>query len=221
MHIIIVVDTDYNGAEYQYNKAARKVHEAAESIKRNISNLLYSKAIAGKTAQNMSLFLREMTSVLRATFKEQILLETTLCREYLQKINEIDKSMSFNPSTKGIQEQFYWEAPETPQKDGIIIVDKASVEQCISQLKEGPVKEIEFYIGQVERINFDGSAGAVKDQNVIVREKTVASLKALQGIFNAFISTIENVVATMQDTDDFIAKGIANWGPFTPGLPLK
>jgi len=213
-----VVDSEYLNAAESYKDAARKAHEATEYFKRTVVKLFFCRAITGKTAQNMILFNSEMSAALKATFKEQISLEASLCNEYLNRIDKADKSKSFSPSTKGVQSMSFYKAVETPYPEGVIRLDKAAVQQCVEQLKDGPVKDIESNIGLIERISFTESMGAVKDQNEIVRDKTVESLKALLGIFNVFIKTIESVAAAMQDTDLSIANAIKNT-PFTPGFP--
>ena len=169
----VVVDEEYLCAVQDYKKAADKVHEATENFKRRVLQMISCKAIAGKTATNMSLILSEMSSVLRATFKEQISFEATLCDEYVKKMNEADKSMSFNPSTKGVQSMYFFEAAEVPYNEGLIIYNKDVVQECISQLKEGPIKDIQDYYGRVTRISFNVSEGAVKDQNMLVEVRTL------------------------------------------------
>ena len=214
----IVVDSEYLSAADSYNDAARRVHEATEFFKRNVMKLITIKAIQGKTAQNMSLFMREMTSVLRATFKEQVSYAASLCSEYVQKIDKADRSMSFNTSTKGVQSMSFVKPVETPYTEGLITLNKTVIMQYVEQLKDGPVNDIESYIGCIERISFAESMGAVKDQNENVQGKTIESLRALMEIFNTFITTIESIVSAMQDTDASIANSISN-NPFPPRFP--
>jgi hypothetical protein len=112
----------------------------------------------------------------------------------------------------------FLKAVETPYAEGLIIVNKVAIEQCVKQLKEEPVKDIAAYVERIERITFAESMGKVKDQNIIVQDKAVESLRALLAIFNAFITTIESVTAAMQDTDASIANSLLR-SPLTPVLP--
>ena len=220
MERTVVVDEEYQIVARSYEKMALKVNEATEYFKKNVMKILNSKAIVGKTAENMGLYLCEMTSVLRATFKEQISFEATLCKEYIQKMNTADKSKSFDQSTKEIKEMSFWEAPEKQYPEGMLIVDKTAVLAFIAQLKEGPVKDIEAHISSAGLICFDDSMGAVKDQNIAVRDKTLVSLKALLEIFNTFIDCIEGTVATMTEFDSFMAGNIGLGAFHNPGLPV-
>jgi hypothetical protein len=205
----IVVDNEYSSAAFEYRITAAIVHKATEDFKKTIYKMFNINAITGLTAQRMNTFLIEMSSTLRATFKEQISLEATLCEAYLNKINAADRSMSFDQSTRGVQYASFFVAPEQRYKEGEIKVDKGEVQKCISQLKEGPVKDVQEHIGHVERINFDISRGAVKDQNILVRDKAIESLRALLEIFNAFISSIEAVTSELLEADKTIARQMA------------
>jgi chorismate mutase len=222
MRRTIVLDEEYLSAEASYSDAARKVYEATEFFKKSVAKLLNSRAIVGRTAHNMSLFLAGMTAVLRATFKEQVALASVLCGEYVKKIDEADKSKSFNQSTKGVQYVSFFRAAETPYNEDLVILDNAAVKQCVGQLKEGPLKDIEAYMMLAERITFTASIGAVKEKNETVRDKTVESLKSLLSIFSALITTIESVSLAMQETDAALGKSLGNTPfaqPTAPGLP--
>jgi hypothetical protein len=72
MQRTIVVDNEYLGAQQNYSKAASDVHKATEYFKKRAQQMIVARATTGKTAHSMSLYLREMSSVLKATFKEQI-----------------------------------------------------------------------------------------------------------------------------------------------------
>jgi chorismate mutase len=218
MRRTIVLDGEYLTAAESYSDAARKVYEATEFFKKSVAKLFSSKAIVGRTAHNMSLFLAGMTAVLRATLKEQVALASLLCGEYVKKIDEADKSKSFNQSTKGVQYLSFFKAAETPYNEDLVILDNAAVKQCVGQLKEGPLKDIEAYLMLAERITFTESIGAVKEKNETVRDKTVESLRALLSIFNAFITTIESVSLTMQETDAALGKSLGN-APFAQASP--
>jgi type VII secretion effector (TIGR04197 family) len=209
MQRTIVVDSEYYDALDCYKETAAGIHASTELFKKSISKMIDNNSIAGQTAKNMISFLISMSTVLKATFKEQISLEATLCKEYLQKISEADTKLCFSPSDKNIQEMRYSEVAEASQKEGLIILNKGAVEQCISQLKEGPVKEIQDNLERVKRISFDKSEGAVKKQNVEVNTQTIASLNALLDIFNAFITAIESVAAAMTAVDTSIAKTVS------------
>jgi len=205
----IVVDEEYSYAAKYYGDAANMTHKATENFKKVINRMFDINAITGLTAQRMNDFLIEMTSVLRATFKEQILLTASLCNEYLKKIDAADKSMSFNQSTKGVQYASFIAAANKSYTEGEIKVDKGEMLKCVSQLKEGPIKDIQDNIGNVGRISFDGSMGAVKDQNILVRDKTVESLQALLEIFNAFIDCIEGATTALIESDKTTARQLA------------
>jgi hypothetical protein len=204
------VDEEYLSAANDYKKTASKIHEATEFFKKRVIKMIETKAIAGKTATNMGLLLSEMSSALRSTFKEQISFEALLCDEYVRKINEADKSMSFNSSTKSVQSMPFSEAAGVPYKEGLIILNKDAIEECISQLKEGPIKDIQDYLEFVKRISFNESEGDVKDQNMLVRDKALTSIKALFELFQAFITTFENATAAMQDTDELITQSMVS-----------
>ena len=212
MNKTIVIDEEYSSAAHDYAKIAGKIHDATEHFKKTVNNMIFKKAISGLAAHNMQLYLSEMSTTLKATFKEQVSLEATLCNEYLKKINEADKSMSFNQSTKGVQNMSFWEAPAILYPEGVIMLNKAAIQECIEQLKAGPVKDVQDYLGQVKHISFDESAGAVKEQNIVVRDKTAESLQALFKILSTFITALESIMATMQNTDESIAQKIQLFG---------
>ena len=209
MDRIIVVDKEYFDAADIYKEAACKVHDAAESFKKTIARMLDHKAIAGQTAHNMSVFIQEMALALKATFKEQFLLEALLCRNYVQKMDIADRLMLFSPTSKSVQNTSYFMPGEKQPPPGLIIMDKAAVMQCVEQLKNGPLQDIQSYTSRIEQISFAESMGRVKERNESILYGTLISLRTLTEVFNKFIAAIEFVVTTMQDTDSSIAEYIS------------
>jgi hypothetical protein len=185
------------------------VHGAVEFFKKRLMDLILKKAIKGHTANNMITFMGMMTNTLRATFKEQISFESALCREYLEKIDKADKSKSFNPSTRGVKEASF-KTYEAPPSDGIIMLENAAVQECMAELRSGPLLDIMNYIACVEHIALNESMGAVKDQNMVVRDSAVIFLRDLLEIFTAFMTSAENAMAALQEADASIARTLAN-----------
>jgi len=209
----IVVDSEYLVAAENYKEAGNRVHDAVEHFKRCVRLLVEKKAIAGKTATNMISFLAQMTTILRATFKEQTLYEAALCGEYLKQIDNIDRSKSYSKSTKGVQNMSFSSVSVLPYPTDMLIIDIPSINDCISQLKSGPIQDIRTYISRIKNISFSESAGPVKEQNIAVRDKAVSALMSLQTIFSVYIAAIEKAVNALHSADSFTAFSVLSGKP--------
>jgi len=192
---------EYSTAEVIYKKIANDTHTATESFKKCILKMVDNNYIDGVAAQNMISFLSAMSDVLRATFKEQISLEATLCNDYVKCIIYADKNGKSNTAIKGVRDATFTKAHRAVGAKGQIKLNKGDVDQSLSNLKAGPIADISNCISSAKNIYFNHSSGPVKEQNMSVKDNTIVSLEALLDIFNVFIDCIEGITTVMENAD--------------------
>jgi hypothetical protein len=206
MSDIIFVSDEYSTAEVIFKKIATDTYTATESFKKCIQKMVDNNDIKGVATQNMIAFLSTMSNVLRATFKEQIFLEATLCNDYVKCIIDADKYRKSNTAIKGVKDVSFAKIHEAADTKKQIILNKGEVSQSISNIKAGPIADISSCISSAKDICFKQSSSLVKEQIMSVIDNTIVSLEALLDIFNVFIDCIEGIMTVLENTDAGLVK---------------